>query len=276
MSVALHTLFVALSVLTAIITFVALVTGDEGEKKAKNRLINWWAWIGDHGFTDLVKSTAALVDRFFEVLLGRNIIGFRAFSVWWGVCSVFVLSIFGGLGDWTHHPPPKWWWVPVAFFGFGLIGAVLDFPFLAISRVAVRGIMGAKKPRTFAIVYFLNAYASYAFIVWLELVTAKLPSRQRFPVLEALSWPISLIWLRHDLPFSSQWFYFAFFGLSTSMIAPVMIVAFVMRRFRKQTEPIAMWLLERAAGSQKGVFAGITALLTAVTGLLSAFGIKGQ
>jgi hypothetical protein len=268
----LHATLVVLTSLTAIIAFTEVMIGDDGEKAAKERLADWYVYLGDGNWRHLTKSSAMMLDKVLNWLLGEKILSVRAVLVWCVVITVVVnvQEVITIHSFTTEQADVR------SIMSF----IVFDFPFLAVTRKALR-LIKYQSSKVMLVAYFAIAYLGLAlalsflldgtikfrgpiwyFGIYLDRLTL---STAILSALLGLLWPLKLNYAIYMVP--------AF--VSGCLLAPVMFGALIMQVFRPVMEPLALKGIERLANSKKGVLTAITALLTSITALITALtGVK--
>lgn len=267
----LHALLLFLTFVTAVIGFIEVAIGDDGEKVVQSRLIDWYFYVDEGGLRRIISSSAALVDGVLNRILGRKILSFRSIIIWCTPLSLFALAV--ALLDPSHLDPWRhpWSWPNTIkmFGGAFVVWGIVDFPFLCIGRALFRRIMMGTRQRLWVALYFVSSYG--ALILPAGIGTLVMTSRKELSISDWMLWPVSLIHLggHATLILSGN---VAIFALSTLLLFPVLLGALFVYGLRPVMEPLSKVIIDRLVKSRKGVFTAACAALTAVTGLLSSIG----
>jgi hypothetical protein len=306
MHYALRWLLLILAVLTPFLALIEWMIGEKGAKSVKNRLADWYVFIEEGDWSTLVVFGASSVDRFLQCVFGAPIVSARYVSlgILMSVCysAIALSAVYGsGFWYWILHPLAAWpAWVKffhtaaagnLAFVLYWLLGinAIVDVTSLALSRLLLRRLLVRCTPHKtwkFSVVLVAIAYIGVGFSLFATLgVPACLLSlhmgtlgspvvivRSAFVVL--FGWPWFFITIARAYGAASAAFGFLFFltaCLSTVLLAMAVTSAGILYLSRPISHKPFAFIVERLAGSRKGLLTVASTVLTSLTAIGTAF-----
>lgn len=282
-------LAVILGIVTAMLGFLEIAIGDEGQKALQSRLIDWYFYVEEGGLSRIVVSSAKILDTVLSAVLGRRIISLRAIALSLLIYVIALLTLQVATGDviaastFSHFG--LWRTFAIYLPRYSVLFALADFPFLCASRLILRRFETAVHVNRPLFQYAVLAYVALGFAQYVVSIYGVL---HRVPfvsmdiaaaiLLRAILWPIWVpIFLRSDTFLFARditLYRVAFvFALSTVMLAPILLSAFLVYITRPASEPLALALLARLSNTKKGVLTAVIAILTAVSTVLSSVGL---
>lgn len=266
-----------LSVLTPIVAFAEWMLGESGAQRVKNRLANWYVYLEDSDWSAIVNSGARSIDGFFNTVLGSSLIGVRPLTL--GFIFSFVVLFFGLLGITSILAA-----IPRLEIGqssitdvarIALLYAVLDTFALVASRWLLRRIVIAKDAAAFALGVaglMLVVYTVGAAVMIISDPQVLHQGPRAF--LYAAEWGFNEDYTQLNLDWGVKLSLLlgAVSGSPSSWLLLLYIVGacllYVSRPITRK--PLAL-LVERLAESPRGAFTALFTLLTALSGVLTAY-----
>jgi hypothetical protein len=269
----LHVALVVSAFAFAASAFLEWSVGDAGAKAAKDRLADWYVYIGDGGLATVVKSAAESTEDFISHLLGPRLFSVRAVAVWFLITEVVAGPLMATAFNAFSPPGSHIIGFNTSDIGDIAFGIAMLFPFdyicLMISRLLFRRI--AKQPDLMLVIAYIG-YAYGVFAVscfgasaWVSYFWegAQPAELIRTAFLNAL-WPT--LFLR--IPLATA--LLVPMLLSTVFFIAVILGALLMQTLRPVLQPLLCKLIERVASMRKNVLTVITGGLAALTALLDA------
>jgi hypothetical protein len=278
-------LLLILPILTVLIGLTEGLIGSDGAKAAKERLVKWYVYIGDHDWSAIISSSAKVTDEFVTRFLGERLISIRAFTRWSAITAP--LSLLGlALSPREQYDlgiSPYIFWVSYVWktvFLVVLVNVVIDFLLLVANRLLLKRLAGAvgMQLAIFSLAYALVAiYIAAILVDYVDSIGSNFLTGQplclhaksiRCLSLMAMQFFSHPILLRSDaaavlgevLP--AMLSSLLFLGVTSASL-----VLFVTRNF---TKPAVLLVIERMAGSPKSVFSTAAAVVTSIIAVATA------
>lgn len=292
-------LVVALLSLVAIGNLVDFLLGPPGQRRLKDRLVDWYVLVAGGTWTGIVQSSARTASEFFSHLFGARTLSSRAIAIA-GIGSCFltalVLLISLGLNFWfvrflASDPKVRFW---NCFNMFCIVGAnaIVDVGSVALTRRALKTIERTNSNRSLALVLLTQAILTYISLVFVMALTESVMlifSGGAFIGLQAafsrkLQMVRTLFFALFPTILKDPWkegsamsfggtnlFIFGCIAALPALFSVFVLAASgTLRASRRFTQrPIAL-LLERLEGSRKGLFTIISVALSTIAGLIAA------
>jgi len=292
-------LVLVLLVLIAVGNLIDFLLGPPGQRRLKDRLVDWYVRVAEGPWKGLVQASARTTGGFFNHLFGARIVSGRAIAL--AACGGAVLTglvlviSFGRdlsfLKFITSERKILFW---NSFNMCCIIGAnaAVDAGTMVLTRLALRTIERTDKVERLTFVLLMQGiltYGSLAFVMALTESAMLIFSGGAFIGLQArafqklrMVWPLFLALfpriLRNPWSEGSSMSFGATNLLVFGSIAalPTLFSVFVLgtswlaRATRRFTQPALALLLQRLEGSPKGLFTTICVALSAVAGLVAA------
>jgi hypothetical protein len=292
-------LVVLLLTLVALGNLIDFILGPPGQRKIKDRLVEWYVAVADGNWAEIVHSSARTTSRFLDHLLGIRIVSMKAIGLT-GIASCIVTALVLSIALGFNFSFLKFIVSDskVGFWnGFNMLciiaaNATVDLVSIAFTRYLLKEVGEANKSRTliFALlVQVVFTYVSVVFVMALSESIMLIFSGGAFIGLEAgflerIRMIRTLFLAFFPKVFLSPWregaamnfggtnllIFGCIAALPTLFSAFVLLAAWTLQSTRKFTQrPVAL-VIERLEGSPKGLFTTISVALSALAGLVGA------